>query len=190
MSWFERNSGSVGGSFYAKMEEKAGKIAPGSDGLMFLPYFMGSTVPNWQTSIRGAVLGISLNHRREHIFRAYMEGVGFEVLSQSQVYEERGLDINSVRMIGGATRSPNWPAIISDMLGLPVTIPENQEGASLGASMMAGMGSGKFSSWREAVEVMVGKRTTIEPRAGNTEKYRELMRAFHSALDCLPRKNG
>jgi xylulokinase len=190
MSWLERNSGYEGGGFYEKMEERAGKIAPGSDGLMFLPYFMGSTVPDWQTSIRGAVLGIGLNHRREHIFRAYMEGVGFEVLSQSQVYEGRGLDIDSVRMIGGATRSPNWPGIISDMLGLPVTIPENQEGASLGAAMMAGRGSGVFGSWREAVEVMVGKRKTIEPRLENTEKYGELMGVFRSALDGLPREGG
>jgi xylulokinase len=157
---------------------------------MFLPYFMGSTVPDWQTSKRGAIMGIGLNHRPEHVFRAYMEGVGFEVLSQSKVYEGRGLDVDAVIMIGGATRSPNWPVIISDMLGLPVTIPENQEGASLGAAMIAGRGSGIFRSWRDSTEAMAGKRTIIEPRLENTEKYRELMGVFRRGFDGLPREDG
>ena len=109
LQWLCRNSGSTD---LGEMETGADGVSPGSGGLYFMPYFLGSTVPGWDSSMRGAVLGLGLKHSRFHLFRAYMEGVGYEVLSQSRVYAGLGLDTGSVRMIGGAARSPNWPGII------------------------------------------------------------------------------
>eukprot|EP01037_Dinobryon_pediforme_P041095 gene41095-50636_t len=61
-----------------RLEAAAADLAPGSDGLMLLPYFAGAMNPHWDDTARGTMLGLRLDHTPAHVYRAAQEGLAFE----------------------------------------------------------------------------------------------------------------
>ncbi|RYB03319.1 FGGY-family carbohydrate kinase [Lichenibacterium ramalinae] len=128
---------------HALLEEGAAAVAPGSDGIVFLPYLMGERSPVWDGQASGAFIGLNLFHTRAHLYRAVLEGVTL-ALRHNMEAGARGsaaLDDRLV-VVGGAARSDLWMQIIADVTGFPVwTIREDVE-AALGAARLAALGLG------------------------------------------------
>jgi len=138
------------------LEEGAAVVAPGSDGVLFLPYLMGERSPVWDARASGAFIGLNLFHTRAHLYRAVLEGVTL-ALRHNMEAGARGaapLDERLV-VVGGAARSDLWMQIIADATGYPVwTIAEDVE-AALGAARLAAMSAGlpgSGESWVTLVE--------------------------------------
>ncbi len=132
-----------GGDAHRLLEEKAQKIPPGSDGVVFLPYLMGERSPIWDAKASGAFIGLSLYHTRMHLYRAVLEGVAFALKHNIDAGAKgaQSLD-NKLIVVGGAAHSDLWMQIIADVTGYPVhTIEENVE-AALGAALLAAIGTG------------------------------------------------
>src|SRR5690606_27031787 len=66
-------------SAYALLDAQAAEIAPGSDGLTFLPCLMGAMTPTWDADMRGMFAGFTLAHTRAHFTRAVLEGSAYAV---------------------------------------------------------------------------------------------------------------
>jgi len=64
---------------YEVLTEIAAKVNPGSDGLLFHPYLAGERAPLWDANARGSFFGLGLHHKKEHLIRAVLEGVIFNL---------------------------------------------------------------------------------------------------------------
>jgi xylulokinase len=125
------------------LEAAAREIPAGADGLLFLPYLMGERSPIWDAAASGAFLGLSLYHRRAHLYRAVLEGVAFALRHNIECgalpADQRD---DKLVVVGGAARSDLWMQIIADITGMPVvTIAQDVE-AAMGAALLAAFGTG------------------------------------------------
>jgi xylulokinase len=171
IKWYRDTFGS--GLDYPALDEEARQIAVGSDGLILLPYFIGEKTPIFNPLARGVFFGLTLQHKRSHLYHAILEGISFGFLHHIQVLNDAGFAINRVRVANGGARSRLWRQVTSDVIGLPLEEVANHPGSSLGAAFIAGMGVGAFSDWSEIEKFIHLKEPTI-PNLENHEKYKLL----------------
>ncbi len=157
----------------------------GSRGLLFLPYLATAATPRWNAQARAAWIGLSFAHGRAEMIRAVMEGVALEIRDMFEQWRAAGLDVDCLRIGGGATRSTLWNQIQADVYGRPVETLRVSESTSLGAALMGGLGAGVFASLEEGVVAMVHVADRIEPCAENHRRYDELYQAYVKAYEGL-----
>lgn len=129
---------------YALLDKKASALAPGADGVIFLPYLMGERSPLLDETCRGVFFGLSARHNREHLLRAVMEGVAYSQRACLDVFREMGLRPERMKICGGGARSPLWRQILADQFHLPVSTMASAESATLGAAILAGVCTGVY----------------------------------------------
>lgn len=136
---------------FETVENLAGVVPPGAEGVFFLPTFMGERTPWWDANARGTLVGMSLYHGRAHIARAAYEGVAQALHLCDSAVRDNGVHYDSLALVGGGARSNLWPQMIADMFGMPTKVHAHPRHAtSLGAAMAAGVGVGLFQSYAEA----------------------------------------
>jgi len=180
------------GEDFGPLTGEAASVAPGADGLVFLPYLTGERTPHPDPLARGAFVGLTARHSRAHLTRAVLEGVafglrdGFELIKNS----EAGI-IDEVRASGGGVKSPVWRQILADVFGVPLVVAEAIEGAAYGAALLAGVGGGVWPDVATAAErtVKLGERVEPGPHAPDYEAvyalYRDLYPTLKPAFDTL-----
>ncbi|PAU76796.1 FGGY-family carbohydrate kinase [Halomonas salipaludis] len=131
------------GNAFERLEPPARELPPGADGLLFLPYLMGERSPVWDAKASAGFIGLSLHHRRHHLYRAVLEGVTFALRHNMEAGTQQGVTLDDhLIVVGGATQSDLWMQIIADVTRMPVyTYRENVE-AALGAALLAGQAAG------------------------------------------------
>lgn len=164
----------TGGAPFETLAAEAAAVPPGSDGLLLLPYFAGERTPIFDTDARGVVAGLTLRHRRGHLYRAAYEGIAFGI---RQILELLDGEINPVRRlvaVGGGTQGGLWPQVVSDVTGRPQDVPRQTIGASYGDALLAAQGAGLVPADADWAEVA----TTVEPDPRHTALYDELYAAY------------
>jgi len=154
------NARDAGLSLHQHLDRMAA-AAPGDNGLLFLPYFLGEKTPLNDPFARGTLVGLGLHHGLADIWRAALEGVAFGFRHHVEVFRECGLSVNRVFAAGGAA-SDLWLQISADAIGLPVTRIDRHPGSSLGAAFVAGMGTGILTDW-SAIGDYVSPGRIFEP---------------------------
>lgn len=149
LKWFRDNF--CEGSSYEELSSLAETAAPGCEGLTFLPYLCGSTMPKYNPNARGGFTGITLEHTRAHFVRCIMEAVAC-MLKQNLDFVHS--DAEEIRSMGGAARSDVWCRIKADMTGKRLVTLKNKETACLGSAILAGVGTGVFKSVEEAAKMI------------------------------------
>lgn len=178
---------------YDILTREAESIAPGSDGLFFLPYLQGERTPHLDPYARGGWLGLTASHDRRHLVRAVLEGVAFSLKDCFNIIREQGLPIEQVRATGGGAKSSLWRQIIADVLGVELATTNAQEGPAFGAALLAGVATGIYPSVQQACEATVQVVAQTPPRpeiehiyARAYETYQALYPAlkpfFHGAI--------
>ncbi len=178
----------------SRMENMARQIAPGAEGVLFLPTLMGSRTPYWDPNTRGILMGFSLYHDQRHIARAIYEGIAFALNSCAQIISEYGTPITSMMLAGGGARSGLWPDILAAVFGLTTQVHCSPgECTSLGAAVLAGVGVGIFSSYEAAASVAKARSThPVNPAWQRTYAqiypvYRDIYACTHSLTDRIAR---
>lgn len=165
------------GERHARLDELAGSIAPGSEGLIFAPYLAGERNPGWQGTARGYMAGIGLHHRAPHFVRAAMEGIAYQIAWVYECVAETAGEPQGIRITGGFVRSRVWPQILADVLGRELEVPSSNEGSLLGSALFGFAAVEPSLDWRElARQVPVVAR--IEPDAGRHRRYREIFATY------------
>jgi xylulokinase len=155
------------------LDAAAATVPPGSDGLLFLPYFLGERSPYWNPLARGTLVGLTMNHGKAEIARATLEGVAFNLRLILDALREQTSTISAMRFIGGGSRSPLWRQILADMFQLPINVLELQgDATSWGAAVAGGVGVGLYD-WSIASEGSV-VADVVEPDGANRMRYDEL----------------
>lgn len=185
LEWLAR--GFCGGELdFARLEAEASAIAPGAEGLLFLPYLRGERAPIWDDAARGAFVGLNDRHTRVHCARAVYEGVAFavwDVLERSITAAQ--VRPPALRISGGGARSALWNQIKADVTGLPVQQMAVLEAACLGAAMLAAVGVRAFDGLAATAEGMVHPGAVFEPRVAHTAHYHALFATWREIYPVL-----
>jgi xylulokinase len=180
--WFQEEL--AGGAPLEELDAQAEAIAPGAEGVIALPYFLGEKTPINDPDARGAFVGLHLGHRRGHLFRAVLESIGFGFRHHLDVFAERGLEPRRVRVTNGGARSRLWKQVTADVLGHPLEVPAGGAGSAFGAAFAAGVGTGMFSDWSE-IEAIVSVEETIAPSPAAHAAYDEPYAVFRRLYPAL-----
>lgn len=166
-------------SDYKAFDEKIAQVPIGSNGLIFLPHLNGERTPYLDPTLRGALIGISLESGKKEIGRAVMEGVSFALMLCYEVCLGLGLDTETFIISGGGSKSTMWTQMFSDIFNKPVKVSEMTEQAAVGAAMCAGVGVGVYSDIQDAVDHIVNiSEKTYYPSSIAHEEYMKYYELF------------
>jgi xylulokinase len=175
-----------GVSPYSLLDAQAAQIAPGSEGVIFLPCLMGAMAPTWNESARGTFFGFTLAHTRSHFTRAVLEGSAYAIRDITDQMQAIGLERNEMRVMGGGARSRLWNQIKADVTGLLVTVPQTTETTALGGALLALVGIGAYDTLAQACDLVVHVGDRFEPQpaaqAGYAASYQLYRQVYFSLL--------
>ncbi len=195
--WFERllRCDREADPLYAELDAEAAEVAPGANGLLFLPYLLGERSPHWNPLARGAFVGLAMPDGRGQLARAVLEGVAFnlrailEILvdasKTSEVFRDLGGLRGGVRLIGGGGKSALWRQILADVYGLPIeqlNLPANA--TALGAAIAGGVGVGIYPDY--SVAQILAPITRVDyPNPATQARYAALYTLFQDSYAAL-----
>jgi xylulokinase len=170
---------------FDQLVNEAEGVSPGSEGLLFLPYLTGERTPYPDPLARGAWIGLTIRHQREHLTRAVLEGVAFGLKDSFTLIQKAGLGaIDQVRVSGGGAKSQLWKQILADVLEVELVTVNTTEGAAFGAALLAGVGAGLFANVTEAAENMIQLTgsSSPSPAANDYQEFYPLYQELYPAL--------
>jgi gluconokinase len=164
--------------------EIAAQAPPGSDRLLMLPYLLSERAPHWSTLARGAYVGLTRAHRREHLVRAAIEGVCQQLALVLASLREAGNEVREIRATGGFARSDLWRQMLCDALGQPVGFPEGHQGSGFGAALLGMEALGIVASFDRAAELIaIDEVRAPDPAAADV--YARMLPIFDGLYDAL-----
>jgi len=184
VAWLQQNI-LKGEQSVEQLSKDAQEVAPGSEGLIFLPYMMGERSPIWHTNARGVFFGLSLTTTPAMMFRAVLEGTAFALAHNVEIGKASGIKIDEIRSIGGGSKSGLWNQIKSDVLGIPIAVLEDSVGAAVGDAYLAGMGAGLFKDIRQTLKTNVKIETRFVPDQKVHSYYQERYTRFRSLYESI-----
>ena len=158
---------------YELMDEMADQAFDNTGNLFFYPHLIGAGSPIWNPNMPGVLWGIAPATDASDIARAVLEGVAYQIRSNVETMVELGVEVDLVKIFGGGAKSETWLQMISDILGREVKVPSSTEAAAMGACVLAGVGSGVYSSVEEGTSVFERGERTVEPDARRSREYEE-----------------
>ena len=159
---------------YTQMDDLVRATPPGADGLIMLPYFQGSGIPELNERAQGVYYGINAGHKKGHFIRAIMEGLAIALKRMLECEMELGATMTEIRALGGGSQSKVWCQIKADILGVPVKVINNSESTPcMGAAILAGVANGIWDSIEEAAEKFVSIKEEYYPDPENAQIYKE-----------------
>lgn len=180
-SWLNKNVGNNAVS-YDEMNQKASTVAIGSDGLSILPFGNGAERVLCNKNVGAQISGLAFNsHTDAHIYRASQEGIVFSFMYGMEIMEQIGIKANVIRA-GKANMflSPVFRETLAGISGATIEL-YNTDG-SIGAARGAGIGSGFYSSPKEAF-ASLKKLDIISPDAGKKAEYEAAYQKWKVALE-------
>jgi gluconokinase len=163
---------------YEVLTKIAERVRPGSDGLLFHPYLAGERAPLWNPDVRGSFFGLTLSHKKEHMIRAALEGVIYNLYTVFLALTEcMDSPVTRIQATGGFARSDIWRQMMSDIFESEVVVPESYESSCLGACILGLYATGKIESF-EVVSEMIGSTYKHTPKEEAAKEYRQLLPIF------------
>ena len=153
--------------------------------LLFLPYLVGTSAPEFDAQANGVFWGLRQEHDAIDMAGAVMEGVSFVLRKNCEHIARNGVELKSIIATGGGAKSPIWCQMQADITGLPVSIPKEKEAACLGAALIAAVSDGLFESYEDAVHTCVELLYSYEPHPNDRleRKYRRFCALYKAALE-------
>jgi len=159
---------------YELITAAAAGVAPGSDGLYFLPYLTGERTPHADPCARAAWIGLSNMHTRAHMARAVMEGATYAMRDCLQIIQGMGVPVTEIRVSGGGARSKFWRGLQADIYRQAVWTVSSAEGPAYGVALLAGVGTGVWASVPEACDATIKTLAKTVPNRKNVARYEAL----------------
>jgi glycerol kinase len=133
----------------AEVEQLAGRV-PDTGGCYFVPAFSGLFAPYWRSDARGALVGLSRFHTKEHLARAVLEAICYQSRDVAEAMaRDSGVRLDVLKVDGGVTANELCMQLQADILGVPVIRPVVAETTALGAAYAAGLAAGFWADTEE-----------------------------------------
>lgn len=157
-------------------------IPPGSEGVLLLPGLSGERAPYWNPCLKGGLLGLSLQHRPQHIYRAIMEGTAFRIRRVLDIMRANGLIPEKLVISGGCAEFDCWNQIRADVLGMEILLADVREATSLGTAMFCRTGIDPSTSLAGVAREWIGYRRIYHPNPAHVEQYHKIYAQFNDYL--------
>jgi glycerol kinase len=179
VQWLRDNLHLIGAS--ADVEQLAASV-PDTNGVVFVPAFVGLGAPHWDPHASGLLIGLRRDTKPGHIARAALESIAFQVADVLEgVHSETGTPLGALRVDGGAAVNDLMMQFQADVLGVPVVRPRVTETTALGAAYLAGLAAGFWPSPDELRAERTGD-VCFEPRMSAAERTERRSR-WHNAVE-------
>lgn len=188
LEWFKNNF--CDSMDYVTLDRLAESVAPGSEGLVVLPHFEGTAVPDFNPRAGGVFFGVRLKHGKAHFHRAIMEATAYMLKEHLDLARSMGININEIISIGGGANSPLWNRIKADVTGRGIRVLENSETAAMGSAIIAGAGAGIFSDLEDGIRKCVKTKMMYYPREDNHRIYQETFKRYKLLYESLKNMYG
>ena len=171
-----------------QFDDVIGAIEAGSNGLTVLPFFSGERTPNLP---RATASFLGLNERnctRGHLLRATVEGATFGIRVGLDSLSDLGMEASEIVLTGGGSKSRTWCQIVADVCDLPVTLLEQDEGASFGAALQALWTLERRENAAIGIEDITAEHLSRQPGLSrvpdraNADRYQESYAAYLQAV--------
>jgi len=166
--------------FYQKLEQSSV-----DDDLYFLPYLTGERSPINDPKARGVFFGLRLEHRKEHMDRAVVEGVTFALRETFDLIKALGVPIQKVKLTGGGAKSPIWAQMIAHIMNVEVVTLTKEEGPAFGAAILAMVGDGIYPSVSSATLQLIKENESYQPEPSMVELYERKYHKFRKIYPAL-----
>ena len=150
----------------AELDRLVASVPPGSDGLRFRPLLAPITSVRLPPGTAGRLDGIQLHHSRAHVMRSVVEGLACELGWSLRDMRQAGVRVNRLVMSGRAAGSAVTPAIVADVLGLPVDTVLQPETSAIGAAILGRSLVEPQSTLADLASAMKTRVKRIEPGEG------------------------
>ncbi|BBL78517.1 glycerol kinase 2 [Rubrobacter xylanophilus] len=152
--------------------EALAKSVRSNDGVYFVPALVGLGAPHWDSYARGTIVGITRGTTKAHLARAALESMCYQTLDVVRAMErDSGIELKELRADGGAVANSFLMQFQSDILGVPVEVPEITETTALGSAYLAGLATGFWES-REELDARWRLSRRYEPAMEDAERER------------------
>ncbi|WP_461204942.1 xylulokinase [Clostridium sp. DL1XJH146] len=159
------------GVSFEELLKEAEEIAPGSEGLIFLPYLTGERTPYPDPDAKGSFVGMTTTTKRGHMTRAILEGVSYGLKDSLEILKDIGVPINEIRVIGGGAKSQLWKQILADVFDEDLVEINTNQGGALGACILAAVGAGQYKNVAEGCKRMIRVTNKINKNSENSKVY-------------------
>ncbi len=165
-----------GDAVYAMINESVDQSPPGANGVLFTPWLLGERSPVNDANLRGQFFNLGMNTSRGDLFRSVFEGVAFNIRWGLEYVEaiskkKTGFASETVRFIGGASKSETWCQVVADVLQRPVVQMGNpQMACAMGVAAIAFVG---LRIWKDFTDIdrVLKKVQTFYPNPKNKTVY-------------------
>jgi glycerol kinase len=164
----------------SEIEALAAKV-PDTGGVYLVPAFAGLGAPHWDQHARALMCGITRGTTKEHIARAALEGIAYQVADiLNAMQADAGVKLRELRVDGGASNNNLLMQFQADLLGVSVVRPVVTETTALGAAYLAGLGVRYWKNLAEIATQWQAERT-FKPSM-KSAKRQSLTRGWNRAL--------
>ena len=165
----------TGESIYTFINQAIEKAAPGCNGLYYIPYLCGERCPRWDADAKGGFYGLKMEHTHEDMVRSVVEGIAYNmrlILDVMKPYTH----ISEMSIMGGLVKSRCNLKILADILCVSLsTLNYYDEATSVGAAVLAGVGSGMLKDFDEVTKFS-WITDKLEPDETHRETYEKMLR--------------
>lgn len=170
------------GQIHQHIDALVQSVAPGAEGLLFLPYIAGQQSPDWDAQQRGGFVGLGVEHGAAHVARAVLEGLAFSLYRIAQAVGPHCLQqAGRVYMSGGITRSDVWLQLAADVFGCEVLALENTEGSAKGSMLLGLLALGLIAQPADFAAPDTEYRV-VTANESNHQSYQHIFARFEDAL--------
>jgi xylulokinase len=177
--WFQTLSGGID---LVALDDEAETRNPGE--ILCLPYFLGEKSPLHDPDLRGAFVGLDLAHNRADMYRSVLEAIAYGFRHHTEVFASMGVPLHRALVTNGGSRSVLWKQILADVLDTPLSPIVGHPGASLGAPVIAAVGTGLLDGW-DSTEMFQTVGEPVVPDPKNVDRYAEAYAQWRELGDVL-----
>lgn len=177
VEWFKKNFYSIktndsDSDFYLLLRNLDDHTNVGSNGVFMLPDIIGCFNPILDNKSLGVFVGVSEKTKMVDFLRAIIEGINFQsYLVCNAITETTRTNFNEVINIGGASDNKFWMQNKADIFGKTIKASKIKEETALGAAMLAGIGTGIYKNYSDAISQIICDYNIYYPDNQKHEKY-------------------
>ncbi len=167
---------------YSRLEEHA---PAGATGICVLPHLIGTCNPDFNPRARGTIFGLTPATTRKQLYKAVLEGIACELSLMTDILSRAVGDFTDVYSSGGGTRSLLGLRLRAALSGRRFHVMRSQEAVCLGAAILAGVATGIYSNFAQAIIALVREEGVVEPDPALAADYAAQMRQYRSLYPAL-----
>jgi len=167
---------------YARLEARA---SDEPSGICVLPHLIGTCNPDFNPKARGTIFGLTPATTREQLYQAVLEGIACELAQMAEILSRAAGDFADVYGSGGGARSTLGLRLRAALSRRRFHVMRCPEAVCLGSAILAGVATGIYSSFAEAIGALVREDSVVEPDPALAAAYAHQVGQYRSLYPAL-----